>query len=446
MGFLQFILDLFAEKDIKFYNSGQKWMAKGDFLRASYEFKEAIKLKPTEGKYHDIFGKSLYKRGMISEAEHSFSVADDLKSLEADPRNVSTLCRLARAFQERRMFVLAQGYIKRAMILNPESDQVHFLLGRANFLSNKHNESIQEFDKAITLNPYCVDAYQALQDIYRVMGRKAKSKEYADIATQIAKMEKSPMDANIHVELANTFHKYKKDALAEKEYHEALKRDENCGGAVVGIGILQYEGGNRSAAIKSFLSAIKINKYQPLPHGYLGLIYKEDSKTQKAAKWETELAKQLTLIENAREPTKICEAYMRLGDFFLSRKKMEEATDAYLRMVRFDRNNPIAYVKLAIVSIYAKKDKHALRYCDHAIMLEPEEEVGYVGKGRVLMEMGDHEKAITCFQEGLKYAQNSPEIHGWLAVAYKKKGLLKLAEREEQIVDAIEASADTDAI
>lgn len=442
MGLIQFIMDLFVEKDLRFFHNGQNLMAKGEFLKASYEFKEALNIKPTEEKYHDGFGQSLYKRGMMPEADHAFAIADDLKLVSTNPKDVAALCRLAKAFQDKRMFAIAQNYIQRTLSLEPNNDQAHYLLGRANFLGNKHKEALMSYEKAISLNPYCVEAYHGLEDLYRTQGKKTSEKKYGELAKHIAKMRKSPGDAIAHSELGDAFRNHKKASEAEAEYKEALRLDEKCSDALVGLAILKIDGGYLAEAKDSLLKAIKLNKYNSLAHSYLGLLYKDDPRAKKEADWEMSLAKQLIAVEKAKEPLKIYHAYIELGDFLASHKKMEDAEEAFLRGVRANANIPDAYVKLALVYSNSKKADQALSYCDHAIKLAPKKEMGYIGKGRVFMDLGDFEKAISHFQEALKYGQNNPSVHEFLAQAYHKKGMLKLAEKEWKIVDSIKSTQD----
>ena len=442
MSFFQFILDLFVEKDVRFFNNGKKFMEKGDYLKATYEFKEALNIKPTEENYHDAFGQSMYKRGMIPEADLAFAIADDLKQAATDPRDVKVLCRLARSFQDKRMFTVSQGYIQRTLSLDPNNDQAHCLLGRANFLGNKVSEAIMEYEKAIDLNAYCIEAYKGLEDIFRAQKKKAKEKEYGELAKHIAKTSKSAKDPVSHAELGDVFRKYKRLKEAEVEYKEAFKLDSQCPGALVGMGILSYEAGKMPDAREKFMAAIKINKYNSMAHSYLGLIYQSDPKTKKNAEWELELAKQLSAVEKATDPVKIYQAYINLGDFLNSHNRVDDAEEAYLRGIRANANVPEAYVKIALLYAKTNKSQQALDYCDHAIKLAPKQEIGFIGKGQVLMAVNDFEKAISHFQEALKFSPNNADIHDHLANAYEKKGMTKLAEKERKIVDSIKSTQE----
>lgn len=442
MGFFQFFTDLFVEKDVRFFNNGKKLMAKGDFLKATYEFKEALNIKPTEEKYHDAFGQSMYKRGMIPEADLAFIIADDLKHVGSDPRDVKALCRLARAFQDKRMFGVSQNYIQRVLALDPNNDQAHCLLGRANYLGGKVKEAAMEYEKAIKLNAYCIEAYKGLEEIFRTQGKKAKEKEYGELAKHIAKTDKSPKDPAAHAELGDVFRKFKRAASAEAEYKVALQLDAQCPGALVGTGILAYEAGKMADAREKFMMAIKINKYSSMAHSYLGLLYQSDPKTKKNAEWELELAKQLNAVEKANDPVKIYQTYINLGEFLYSHKRVDDAEEAFLRGIRANAHVPEAYVKLALLYSSTKKTQQALDYCDHAIKLAPKKEIGFVGKGQVLMQANDFEKAISHFQEALKFSPNSPDIHEFLAQAYEKKGLTKLAEKERKTADSITSTQE----
>ncbi len=442
MGFFDFFTDLFVEKDVKFFNNGKKFMAKGDFLKATYEFKEALKVKPIEEKYHDLLGQAMYKRGMIPEADAAFSIADDLKQSVKDPRDAKVLCRLAKSFQGKRMFSVSQNYIRRVLVLDPKNDQAHCLLGRANHLGNKLKEAVMEYEKALTFNAYSADAYRGLGDIYRIQGKKNKEREFGELAKHIAKVKKSPNDAKCHADLGEAFRKHKKIAAAEVEYKEALRMDEKCSSALIGMGALKLDNSRPVEARELFLKAIRIDKFSSLAHSYLGLLYKADVRTKQEAQWELALAKQLSIVEKSQDTNKAFRSFISLGDFFKQHKKTEDAEEAYLRSIRSNANDPEAYVRLALLYSVMKKTQQAIDYCDHAIKLAPKKDLGYLGKGRVLMQLNDYEKAISHFQEALKYSPNNASIHGYLAKVYKKKGMDKLAENELRLVESIKSTQE----
>lgn len=442
MGFFQFITDLFVEKHVQFFNKGTAFMAKGNFLKATYEFKEALKLKPTEEKYHDHLGQSMYKRGMMPEADHAFAIADDLKQSSVNQRDVKVLCRLARAFQEKRMFSVSQNYIQRVLGLDPKNDQAHCLLGRSYHLGNKLKEAVKEYEKAITFNSYCADAYKGLEDIFRVQRKKSKEKEYGELAKYIAIILQTPKKSRAHADLGDAFRKYKRAREAEAEYKESLRLDDKCPIALVGMGSLKFDGGKHDEAKELLLKAVKIDKYNSLPHSYLGLLYKANPRTKKESEWEMALAKQLSVVEKTQDSMKLYQAYVELGDFFYSHKKTNDAEEAYLRGIKSNSKVPEVYVKLGLLYSGLKKAQQAVGYCDQAIKLAPKREIGYIGKGRVLMNLNDFEKAISNLQEALKHSPNNASIHEYLAKAYKKKGLDKLAEKELRVVDSIRSTQE----
>lgn len=438
MSFIQWLIDIFTtEKDAKHYQAGMKLMESEQFSKATYEFAEALKINPTEEKYHGAFGKSLYKRGMTNEAETAFGIADDLNEIKKEPGNVKMLCRLALAFQDKRMFPLSQRYIQRAIAIKPDNDQVQFLLGRANYLADRFTEAIEQYNKTIKLNSYYLDAYKGLRDVYSAQGKRAKQKQFEELAKHIQKVAESADDADLHADLGDIFHKYNNKNYAENEYNEALRLNGKCEKALLGMGILKYKKGHYPIAKKQFLQVIKIQKYNSIAHSYLGLIYKADSKTKKEAEWEFALVKQLKELEKVKDKFK---AYINLGDFLFEGKKMGDAEEAYILALRISSKSPELLVKLAILYGRINKAREAVDYCEQAIKLAPEEAPGYIGKGRVFLGMGELDRAIAMFQEALTYAPKNPDIHKYLAEAYKKKGLYELADKEMRIMGSLEST------
>lgn len=437
MGFFEFLAEIFnSEKDIRFYNTGMKFMGSQEFSKAVFDFSEAIKIKPTEEKYHDALGKALYKAGMESKADVAFAIADDLKGLAIDPRDVKILCSLAGAFQSRRMFSVSQMYIKRAITIDPGNDQVYFLMGRASYLGNKIQEALKQYEKALELNPYCIGAYKGMRDVFSAQGKKTRQTEYEELLKIVKRVDKSPDDSTAHSDLGDTFRKYNNKKLAEKEYAEALRLNKKCENALLGMGLIKYNSGDYSESKKIFSRAVMLNKYNHVPHSYLGLIYKEDEDTKEEAAWELDLAKQLKGVESAENQSK---AYVGIGDFFLSGEMIEDAEETYHIALKIDTENPEIYVKLALLHSKNKKIKEAMAHCEQAIKLAPETDIGYIGKGLVFLEIDELDNALSTFQQALTYANKNPEIHGYLGEVYKKKGLYKLADTEFRIKETIKS-------
>lgn len=440
MGFFQWLIDLLnQEKDAAFYENGMKLMSRKEFTKASFEFIEAINIKPTDEKYHDAYGKAIYKNGSHAEADAAFSIADDLKKTAQDPTDVKTLCRLAKAFQNKRMFAVSQNFIKKALTMDPNNDQIYFLMGRASYLVDKFQEAIGQYEKALQINPYCVDAYKGLGEVHNSQGRQLKLTEFEELTKFVQEVNKSPDDPNVHANLGDAFRKHANNDLAEVEYTKAIGLSDKCEKALLGLGMLSFNKKDYPNAKKIFYSAIAVNKYNPDSHSYLGLIYQLDPETRKEADWERALARQLKEVAKGDNQTK---AYTNLGDFFLTGKAIDDAEDAYLKALKINSNSPEIYVKLALLYGIAKKPREAVDYSEQAIKLAPEQDVGYIGKGRVLMEMDDLNGAIQCFQEALTYSSKSAEAHGFLGEAYKKKGLYQLADKEIRIMGTIQSGAD----
>lgn len=440
MSLFQWFFEIFsANKDDRHFNTGMRLMTNEEFAKAAYEFNEAIKINPTMEKYHDAFGKSIYKRGMTNEANASFAIADDLKLISKDPTNTKVLCRLATAFQDKRMFQVSQKYIQRAVAIDPNNDQVHFLMGRANYLGNKFKEATEQYEKAIKLNPYCVNAFKGQSNVYSAQGRRTKQKEFEELAKCAARVTDSPRDAEAHANFGDIFLKYNKNGPAGTEYNEALQLHNKCEKAILGMGILKYKTRDYVNSKKHFLEAIKINKYNSPAHSYLGLIYQTDPANKSLAEWELALAKKLKELEKAKNMN---QAFVDLGDFFFEDGKVDDAEESYLRSLKINSKNPELYVKLALLFCKKKKGQRAIEYCDQAIKLVPDQYIGYLGKGRVFLEANDLDNAIAWCQEALKRSNKNPDIHNILGQAYRKKGLDKLADKELRIANTIESDQE----
>ena len=140
----------------------------GDQMYSNKNYEEAIKLY-TEGlklRPNDI--KSLYRRARSYEELKIYdkAVSDFNKILEIDKENVNALLSLCVNSLRNKDYFSGESYSKKAIKLNPDLDQAHFLLGRSLQYQGLFNDAMKSFKTSISLNSNNSETYYHMGLIY----------------------------------------------------------------------------------------------------------------------------------------------------------------------------------------------------------------------------------------------------------------------------------------
>jgi tetratricopeptide (TPR) repeat protein len=94
-----------------------------------------------------MLGLSAWKSGDLAKAEGAFDAA-----LKNDPRHIKSLVNLSRVLIEQKRYDDAVEKLTRAADIEPDSIEVHRLLGRTYHAQKKTDEAVEAYRRAIELN------------------------------------------------------------------------------------------------------------------------------------------------------------------------------------------------------------------------------------------------------------------------------------------------------
>jgi len=113
---------------------------------------------------------------------------------------------------------------------------------------------------------------------------------------------------------------------------------------------------------------------------------------------------------------------------------LRDAPDAALEEFQRELEGSPKHVPsiLQIAFEYLKRNEHAtgLPYAEQAAQLDPNSFPARNALGRILLELGQTERAIKELETGVKLAPDSPEMHFALARAYSRAGRKSEAAKE----------------
>jgi tetratricopeptide (TPR) repeat protein len=162
---------------------------------------------------------------------------------------------------------------------NPNSAEVHVLLGDAYADQKIYASALEEYRKAITLDPNQARTHflAGLTLIYQGSPAEAVS----ELQTSL-KLDPASSETRYHLAFALLQAQKKDEALPLLQ--EVIRQNPNNGDAFYQLGKLQLEQGQTQSAIASLESAVKLIPESDYPHYQLSLAYKRDSRDQDAAR------------------------------------------------------------------------------------------------------------------------------------------------------------------
>lgn len=131
----------------------------GKLKEAAEQFDIASKLEKGKGKSgygikeklvktHLELGDLYVEIGQFEEAVETYKRAEKIAVNYADIK-----IKIAKAYINAKKYANAVLYLKRAVLLNKNLEEAHFLLGLVYYKSNKHKDAKREWEKVLEINP-----------------------------------------------------------------------------------------------------------------------------------------------------------------------------------------------------------------------------------------------------------------------------------------------------
>jgi tetratricopeptide (TPR) repeat protein len=138
-------------------NLGSMYLNKGDADKAIFHSNEALRLNPKLIEPHNNLGITLMQQGKIAAAISQFH-----KALELKPDFILAENNLKRALAIQREFETEISRLQELLKDNPENVELHFQMGNLYFRKGDRQQAIQQYNKALQLNPKFVPALNNL--------------------------------------------------------------------------------------------------------------------------------------------------------------------------------------------------------------------------------------------------------------------------------------------
>ena len=149
---------------------GQEFYDKGELNKAIFEWRETVRLAPTNAKAHHLLGLALGDNGARDEAIGMLQT-----SLRLDPHNAMAHVHLARTLEARGDIQEAVIAYRKALQLVPTSAYIHDRLGHIFAAQGNTQEAAHEWQRAIELDADYAYTHANLGEAFESLGQKAQA-------------------------------------------------------------------------------------------------------------------------------------------------------------------------------------------------------------------------------------------------------------------------------
>ncbi|MBI5528291.1 MAG: zinc-ribbon domain-containing protein [Deltaproteobacteria bacterium] len=250
--------------------AGQAYSEKGDAAKGIDLLQNALQFDKSSGEAHYQLGMAFRRKGDKENSLESFKTAVLRDGGKAQYRFMFGQCLIKNA-----MLSEAIEELKAAAEIEPGWAKVQYQLGRAYFLQHNYKAAIGAFNKSHSLDNTRVKA------LYRVGGCYLQTDDFRN---------------------------------AVKTFHGIVKSDPGFKKAHFKLARAYHLSGKKNDAFGWYKKAIEADKENPMPHYYLGYIYKERKDYANTAKhfkaylqiapndaYASEMKEEIDYLEQARE-------------------------------------------------------------------------------------------------------------------------------------------------
>ena len=292
---------------------------------------------------------------------------------------------------------------KKAVALNPDSEDAHNALGKLYEGEQKFKQAITEYEAVLRIKPSNVRAMQALLDLYKKTGIEDK---LLDMYEKLAKAD--PGRADDYISRAG--------AMAEKQ-------------------------GSDEKALAIYQTLLDKNR------GNIDARQKMIKLYEKNKKWDKVIEHIKVILE--LDP-KNADLYLYLSDICYKKNDINGALAAVEKAQKLRPNDSSVFVQLAVLSEKAQKNDQAIDYYQKAVKTNSKKNPTlYNNLGMLQEKKGDRKEAIQNYEMAAALDSKNIAFAKNLADAYEKEQQWKkAAEMYEKIAvldkgsrDSLEATA-----
>jgi tetratricopeptide (TPR) repeat protein len=356
----------------------------------------------------------------------------------------------------------ALGHLRAAVVIDPDSSEAHRLLGIADRMDDDDNNSIEQFQTAIRLNPHDERSRVALADLLVSQERVAEAEREFN-----ASIEALSGSGQSHYNLGRLLQSLWRPSEALRQFEEAVACNplvgldylyqtiiglhlahSNVDGAIDtysnrmivnpndadthrNLGELYLQEGRDDEALTELLAALLINPRDSRAFAGMGQVHLRNGSYGDA----TEAARRALEIDNTSKDARFVlgSALMRLGDTEEGSRQLQEfqrlqtvASAAQARSLELKM-----LTQEASASLEKKEYDRAITFLQKTLAYETTATT-YLNLGVVLMRAGRHQEALEAFEKAVDL-KDGAEIHRHLSEVYQALGRPEQSQKQREL-------------
>ena len=381
---------------VKYLNSGERYLKRGEYSAAVIEFRNAVDLDPRFEKGHAKLAEGYLRLGNSEAAYREF-----LEAVTLDPGDRDAELQLARLSIARRQFDQAQTAAQTVLHSDPGSADAHAILGEKQLLTGHLPDAMREFQQAVDLAPRQVEHYIALAAAYVSAGQTAEAE-----AVDRKAIENNPGSVDARINMGQFCFTQGRLPEAEAEMRQAVALEPKAVlPRVLWARILVREG--KLADAEKLYQGIKtIAPNDPKAYQALGLFYLASGQKEKAA------AEFRAMMASKPKDTSV---KLNLVETLIDLNRIQEAADVEQQVIRDDPSSPRALLAKGRILIAQGRPQDAIPPLEQAVQTDVQSARGYyfLGIAQKALRMSDLARAS--FNRALALSPGMPEAEAQLA-------------------------------
>ncbi|MBN2351715.1 MAG: tetratricopeptide repeat protein [Spirochaetales bacterium] len=383
---------------------------------------------------------------------HSRSFSDPMTfwntSISQNPRNILMYTNRGYERYIRNDFQGAIEDFKKALTLDPDYAAAYNNMGTVYSAKGDLEQAVKEYDKAVQLDPRYAEAYNNRGKAY------ADMRDYKQAMKDFNKtIELNPNYAEAYKNRGNAYSDLGDRAMADKDYAKAIEVDPEFADAYINRGNLFSVKGDIDNAIANYRKAVELNPNYAEAYNNLGLAYQAKGALDSSLKdfdkaieikpnlpdfhynrgntyfYKGSFDNAVKDFEKAIELNpKYAEAYNNLGLAYQGKGDPDGALRAYDKAIQLKPGLAEAYYNRGNFYLMNRNFNRAIKEYDTAIELQPDYAQAYGIRGIAYSEKGDLNTAIKDYRKAIELNPGDANAYGNLGNAYKAKGMFKEAD------------------
>ncbi len=360
-------------------SAGREREARENYEQALTVINQAISLVPNNPNSYNEKGGILSRLKRYDEGLAAITQAINLAPRAAWYVNRGILSRRQQKYK------LALDDYNKAIELNPNFAGAYNNRGNIYYYQQKYELALADFNKAIELDSKSAEAYNNRGVLYS----EQKKYELA-LADYNQAIEINPNYAEAYYNRGLLYDNQKKYDLALSDYSKAIDINPNYAEAYYNRGGLYKDLGKYDLALSDYDKAIKINPNYAEAYNNRGNLYQDQQKYELAL---SDYSKAIDINHD------LAEAYLGRGNLYRDLQKYDLALSDFSKAIEINRNFAEAYNNRGVLYSEQKKYELALSDFNKAIEINRNFAKAYLGRGLLYAILKQTEKAKIDLQQ-----------------------------------------------